>query len=36
MAMKKRKTLSHNKIQRDITNFLDIIKINKKVKLKKK
>jgi hypothetical protein len=35
MEMEKRKNLSYNKMQRDVANFLDIIKINKKVNFKK-
>ena len=35
MEMEKRKNLSYNKMQRDIANFLNIVKINKKVKVKK-
>lgn len=35
MEMEKRKKLSYNKMQRDIANFLNIVKINKKVKVKK-
>jgi len=35
MEMEKRKNLSYNKMQRDVANFLDIIKINKKVNVKK-